>query len=104
LGAQAAQIGAGAGLGITLRPDRLAGARFMQMLRLLLGGAVFDEDRADMGETLVRQIGRADAGQFFDQDHLLYRRCVDAAMFLRPMRRGPALLAQGPEPWLQLLR
>src|SRR6185312_6129656 len=61
-GAETAQIGARARLGIALRPDHFAGARLMQMLRLLFGRAVFDEDRTDMGKALRRKIGRANAG------------------------------------------
>jgi hypothetical protein len=57
-----------------------------------------------MGEALRREIGRADAGQLFNQDHLLHRRRVDAAMLSRPMGRGPALLAERLEPTFKLGR
>src|SRR6185312_4130017 len=52
LGRKAAQIRPGAGLGIALRPDHLAGACLVQVLALLLLGAVFHEDRADMRQAL----------------------------------------------------
>ena len=87
---KAGKIGAGAGLGITLRPDHSPRDDGRQMLRLLRRRSELHQNGADVIEALRRHLRRADAPQLLRHDDLLVEGGAHSAKLLRPMRRDPA--------------
>src|SRR5262249_47576500 len=93
-GLERREVGARAGLGITLRPVVLARADARQVLGLLLARAVVDDDGAD--EMRARGVVRHGAGaaELEIVDIALHRRPAGAAVLDRPMRDRPALAVE----------
>ena len=103
-GRKAGEVGAGAGLGIALAPRHVAGEDARQVLRLLLGRAGVDDQRADEAQAVRIRRRRADAAHLLEQDDLLRQRRAHAAGRFRPVRRDPAALVELAVPGLQLRR
>ena len=98
-GLQAGQVRAGVGLGVTLAPADLAPADRRQVLALEFLAAEFQQRRAQHPETKVaHRRARVDALHFFGQHFRLFRAQAAAAVFLGPLRRGPALVGHALHP------
>ena len=94
---QAAEVGAGVGLGVALAPRVLAGQDPRQVVRLLLVGAPHEQRVAEHldAEHVVGATGRhAGLGELLGDDHLLERRQPAAAVLHRPAGRQVAGLVQ----------
>jgi hypothetical protein len=89
-GRKAGKVGACARLGIALRPDHSTRNDGRQMLRLLCVGPELHQDRADVIETLRRQLRCANARQLLRHDDLFVEGGTHAAMLPGPMRCDPA--------------
>ena len=92
---QRGEVGAGARLGVALRPSDLAPEGGGQEARLLLLGAVRDQRRAEHRDALPADVGRAGGGHLLLEDELLDGGHAGAAVFGRPVRRHPAALVHG---------
>src|SRR5262249_36935950 len=90
--AETGQIGAGAGLGESLRPDLVGVQDARQVLRLLGVGAPVDDRRADEIEPHARQNWGARGSVFLVPDHALDDRGAAAAVLLRPRNPDPPRL------------
>src|SRR6202043_3187634 len=90
-GIEGGDVGAGAGLGITLAPDFLGGEDFRYEALLLLLGAPMDEGGADQHDAeAVDDAGGMGADHFLVvHDHLLEGRAT-AAVGLGPVDADPA--------------
>ena len=98
---EAAEVGAGAGLGVALRPRDLAGEDVADVLLLLLLGAVDEHRGAEQHHAGAADGGRLGAGHLLVEDHLLHRGEAGAAVLLGPVRGDPAVLGEGVGPLLR---
>jgi len=91
-GLQRGEIGAGIRLGITLAPADQPGGDFWQVLLFLRIGAVFEQRRPQHRDAEGNQRRpRADRRHLLADDLGLFAIEAAAAIFLRPVRHGPAL-------------
>ena len=98
-GLQRGQIRSGVRLGIALAPADEPGRDLRQMLFLLRIGAVFQKRRPEHGNAERGQrLPRADRRHFLAHDLGLFAIEAAAAIFRRPMRHGPTLVAHPFEP------
>ena len=91
-GLQAGEVRAGTRFGIALAPVMLAGEHLRQVVRLLLGRAVFEQHRGKHAQPQGNQAGRARLGELLAKDVLLGGGPTGAAVLDRPGWHGPALL------------
>src|SRR5207244_8708632 len=90
-GAQAGEIGAGAGLGIALAPDLVGAQDPRQVPFFLLLGAPMNESRAEQAEAAgAGQDRRPGAVIFPVLAHLLHEAGAAPAIFLGPGKSDPA--------------
>ena len=98
-GLQRGEVRSGVRLGITLAPADQAGSDFRQMLLLLRLVAVFQQRRSEHPDAKTRQWRpRAHRRHLLAQHLVLGAIEPPAAIFLRPVRHGPALVAHPLEP------
>ena len=102
-GLQRRQIGTGAGLGIALAPDILAGKNARQIMRLLLLGAEADQTGPAHLQAHGNQRRRLGAHQLLGEHRALADTPACAAILFRPVRRRPALCMQKTLPGHRLL-
>src|SRR5258705_691567 len=104
-GLQRGEVRSGIRFGIALAPADQAGGNLRQMFLLLRLGAVFQERRPEHGNAEREQrLPRAERHHLLAHDFCLFRIEAGAAIFLRPVRHGPALVAHPLEPHLLRLR
>ena len=100
-GLQRGEVGAGVGLGVALAPADQAGGDLRQMLGLLFLGAVFQQRRPKHPDAEARQRRPRAHRRHFLAQHLGFGAVeAAAAVLLRPVRHGPALVAHPLEPHL----
>ena len=92
--AQPGQIGAGAGLGITLGPPVVGAADARQEALLLRRRTEGVEDGPDVIDSERNQPGGTGFAGLFFEDEALQRGPVAATEFTRPVADGPALCVQ----------
>ena len=98
-GLQRGEVRSGVRLGIALAPADQARGDLRQMFLLLRLGAVFQQRRPEHGDAERHQrLPRADRRHLLAHDLGLLAIEAAAAIFLRPMRHGPALVAHPLEP------
>ena len=98
-GLQRGEIGAGVRLGIALAPADQPRGDLRQMLFLLGLGAVLQKRRPEHGNAERGQrLPRADRRHLLAHDLGFLAVETAAAIFLRPVRHGPALVAHALEP------
>ncbi len=94
-GAQAGQVGAGAGLAVELAPQLIAAQDGIEVLLLLLGGAVGDEGRADHVHRDRQHAGRhVELALLLGEDAGLVRRAAPPPVRLGPRDARPAAVIQ----------
>ena len=90
-GGQAGEVGARVGLGVALAPADFTAGDFGQMFQFLLLVAEMEQRRAQHGDAeTVEWRARADPGHLLPQDFQFLLVEATTAVFLRPVRHGPA--------------
>ncbi len=98
-GLQRGEVGAGVGFGIALAPADQAGGDLRQMLLLLRLGAVFQQRRPEHPDPETRQRRTGTHRRHLRAQDLVLGGIESAtAIFPRPIRHGPALVAHPLEP------
>src|SRR5690606_8918486 len=90
-GPERGEVGAGARLGVALTPDLLARQHRRQETPLLLLRAVADQHRAAHHDAEWNDARRPGQRQLLVEDVFLRQGPAGTAIFLRPVRRDPAL-------------
>ena len=97
-GLERGEVGAGAGLGIALAVDALAGEDARQVVPLLLLGAERHQHRPAHGEAEGDRARRIGERLLLVPDIFLRHRPAGPAPFGRPVGRDPALVVERPVP------